>query len=659
MQARLVSALLAVSAVLATAAQAAALPPGFRATPVLTGLNQPTSVRFAPAGGPVFVAEKRGVIKAFDGLGDTTPTTVIDLRTETMNISDRGLLGLAVDPGWPSRPYVYVLYARDADVVGGPAPRYGTPNTDGDPCPNLSSTGCVVTGRLARVRVDPATDRAVGSPTTLIDGWCQQFSSHSVGDLRFGPDGMLYVSAGEGASWKYADYGQTGNECGDPANEGGALRAQDIRTTGDPLGYSGALIRLSPDGGKPAIVAYGFRNPYRFAVRPGTSELWVGDVGWDLWEELDRIAAPSSASPVNFGWPCYEGAARQPSYDALNKPLCESLYALGSSAWARPYWAYSHLTAVDRCALGAASESGVAFASTGGDYPAAYRGGLFVSDYSRDCIWYLPRGANGLPDAARVSTFAHGGVHPVELEPAPGGDLLYVDINDGSVVRVSYDRPVAVATAAPTSGTAPLTVQLDGTASTGNGLAYAWDLDGDGEFDDATGARPTATFAAGTYALRLQVTDASGVSAVSAPLTVSADVTPAAPSSQASNARPVVARLVRRRHSVIARRDGSVLLRAHCPSATACAGTVAVRAVRGGQALGRARFTVPARRTVTVRVRLTAACRHRLARHAKMRAISIMALVPAAGPTWRTDTVFTLRAPQRAAGAPRDARRRA
>ena len=81
-----------------------ALPPGFSATPVLTGLNQPTSVRFAPGGGPVFVAEKRGVVKAFDSLDDATATTVIDLRTDTMNVSDRGLLGLEVDPGSPGAP---------------------------------------------------------------------------------------------------------------------------------------------------------------------------------------------------------------------------------------------------------------------------------------------------------------------------------------------------------------------------------------------------------------------------------------------------------------------------------------------------------------------------------------------------------------------------
>jgi hypothetical protein len=108
------------------------------------------------------------------------------------------------------------------------------------------------------------------------------------------------------------------------------------------------------------------------------------------------------------------------------------------------------------------------------------------------------------------------------------------------------------------------------------------------------------------------------------------------------------------------RRDGSLALRVHCPSATTCAGNIVVRALRGGPAMGRARFTVPARRTITVRLRLSAAGRRMLARHTRLRAISIVALVPQGeARLWRTDTLFTLRMAQRAAGAPRDARRSA
>ncbi|MEA2457619.1 MAG: hypothetical protein QOC95_591 [Thermoleophilaceae bacterium] len=653
-------AFLACLAVLVAVDQAMALPPDFQASPVLTGLIQPTSVRFAPGGGPVFVTEKRGVVKAFDSLADPTPTTVVDLRTETHNVQDRGMLGLAVDPGWPGRPYIYVLYTRDADV-GGVAPKYGTATSDGDPCPNATGAGCPVSGRLVRVQVDPATDQAVAM-TTLVDGWCQQFPSHTVGDLRFGADGMLYASGGEGASFNYADYGQTGNPCGDPAGEGGALRAQDIRTTGDPLGYSGAVIRVSPDGGTPEIVAYGLRNPFRFAVRPGTSELWVGDVGGGKWEELDRIPAPGSAEPLNFGWPCYEGPDPQSSWVKLNNPLCASLYAAGAGAMANPHWTYNHGAAVDQCPAGASAVSGVAFPSDGGGFPTAYRGGVFVSDYARDCIWFVPRGGDGLPDPAHVTTFLHGGAHPVELEMAPDGSLLYVNLSGGSIVRITYNRLTAVAAASPTSGVAPLTVQFDGTASTGAGLTYAWDLDGDGQFGDATGASPTHAFPAGTYAVRLRVTDSSGASALSAPLTISAaSAPPNAPAGVAQAAAatapatptggPAVAgvqskqRLVRSHLPIVARADGTVRLRVYCPSSVACAASIAMRAVTGGRALAQARIRVPAKRTRTVRLRLTAAARRRLARQGRLRVISVLKLVPAHGTAQRIDTIFTLRSP--------------
>lgn len=99
--------LVALVALLALAAPAAALPPGFQATSVLSGVKEPTSVRFAPSGTKLWVAEKRGTVEAFDDADDTTPTQVVDLRTETYNFWDRGLLGLAVDPEYPVRPYLY------------------------------------------------------------------------------------------------------------------------------------------------------------------------------------------------------------------------------------------------------------------------------------------------------------------------------------------------------------------------------------------------------------------------------------------------------------------------------------------------------------------------------------------------------------------------
>ena len=157
-----------------------------------------------------------------------------------------------------------------------------------------------------------------GTEQVLIEDWCQQYPSHSVGSLAFGADGALYVSGGDGASFNFADWGQDGsplNPCGDPPGgpgstltpptaEGGALRSQDLRTSGDPTSLDGALLRVDPATGQGLpdnplafssdpnarrIVAHGFRNPFRIGVRPRTSEVWVGDVGWNTWEEVDRV----------------------------------------------------------------------------------------------------------------------------------------------------------------------------------------------------------------------------------------------------------------------------------------------------------------------------------------------------------------------------------
>ncbi len=95
----------------------------------------------------------------------------------------------------------------------------------------------------------------------LVEDWCQQFPSHSIGSLAFAPDGSLYASGGDGASFNYVDYGQTGNPCGDPPGdagtaltpptaEGGALRSQDLRTSGDPAGLDGTIIRIDPETGE-------------------------------------------------------------------------------------------------------------------------------------------------------------------------------------------------------------------------------------------------------------------------------------------------------------------------------------------------------------------------------------------------------------------------
>jgi glucose/arabinose dehydrogenase/PKD repeat protein len=521
----------------------AAVPPGFTDTVAIGGLTAPTAAAFA-ADGRVFIAEKSGILKVFDSLADTTPTITADLRPQVQDFWDRGFLGLAIDPQFPTRPYVYVLYSYDA-MPGGTHPRWG------DQCPTppgATDQGCVITGRLSRLTLDAGGVATAETP--LITDWCQQYPSHSIGSLAFGPDGALYVGGGDGASFNFADYGQVGNPCADPPSpagtnlspptaRGGALRSQSPRRpAGEPITLDGAVLRVNPDtgAGMPGnpfagstnanaqrIIAYGLRNQFRFGFRPGTSELWVGDVGWNTWEEINRIPNATDGVAENFGWPCFEGTPRQSGYDNANLTLCENLYSGGGQT--APYYAYNHSASVvsgDGCPTGGSSISGIAF-ENGSNYPAAYAGALFFSDASRGCVWAMQRGTNGQPDPARLVALSTGVSTPVQTLTGPGGDVFYVALGSGQLRRISFSGganrpPTAVATATPSSGAAPLSVQFSGTQSSdpdaGNTLTYAWDLDGDGAYDDSTSATPTFTYIQQALInVGLRVTDQGGLSA--------------------------------------------------------------------------------------------------------------------------------------------------
>jgi glucose/arabinose dehydrogenase len=556
---------LALAAGLATAsaggALAATLPGGFQDTAIISGLNQPTSVAFAPDG-RIFVAEKSGLIKVFDGPDDDTATVFADLRTNVHDFWDRGMTDLALHPNFPATPYVYVIYTLDAPI-GGTPPLWN----DGCPTPpGPTSDGCVVGGRLSRLRA--TGDVMSGSEEVLIEAWCQQFPSHSVGSITFGADGALYVSAGEGANFTGPDYGQFGtplNPCGDPPGgvggmqtaptaEGGALRAQSPRRLpGEPAVLNGSVLRLDPITGQALpdnpfvgsgipnaerIIAYGLRNPFRLTARPGTNEIWIGDVGWNTWDEINRIGDAGDATIENFGWPCYEGPAQQESFRAVQLDQCRTLYEQPGGVTA-PVFSYrigQSINEGEDCDTGGNTVSGLAF-YVADSYPTLYDDALFFSDYSRGCIWAMLPGADGEPDPNQRITFGTQVNTPVDLKVGPQGDLFYVSFNAGQVRRVQFfgngQPPLAVVTSDVQNGPLPLTVHFDGGDSSdpdsSSPLTYAWDLDGDGQFDDSTAVAPQFTYTqAGAISVRLRVTDAQGLSATAALLITAGNSAPTA-----------------------------------------------------------------------------------------------------------------------------------
>ena len=580
--------LLAAPVAPAAPASVSALPSGFHLAQPLTGRFMPTSTAFAHDG-RVFVIEKSGLVWVYRNLLDTQPVLFADLTQQVYNYiaSDRGLLGIALHPRFPEVPYVYVQYAYNGGLgLGGPVPRWpGDPDMDGfDDCPpapggvptetapgsDTPGGGCVIAGRISRLTAD---GNSGGDEVVLLEDWYQQFSSHSIGTLLFGPDGYLYAGGGEGASFYGADFGQWGNpwypdersplDPDDPWNvatsHGGALRAQGLEVQdlyaakGSDVWLDGTIVRIDPatglgapgnplaDGDWPnarRIVAYGLRNPFRFTFRPGSGgELWIGNVGYNRWESIDVLppVTAGAAALRNFGWPCYEGDGPAQDYVDWDLPICLALYNGGSNdggrtPWTRPWYTYPH--------VGGSDITGLAFYQ-GDSYPEAYRGSLFFADNSRTVLFNIPDSdGDGIPDSTQpgaAAEFAGGSnVSAVDLVSGPGGDLFLTHINpwdgSGNVTRLYWcdsapdcDEQAPSAAIALAEGSVadgpPRTIAFTAAntvdPNAGDTLSWDWDLDGDGVFGDASGETATRAYTAdGSYRVAVRATDATGRSDV-------------------------------------------------------------------------------------------------------------------------------------------------
>src|SRR5207249_4811602 len=133
------------------------------------------------------------------------------------------------------------------------------------------------------------------------------------------------------------------------------------------------------------------------------------------------IVNPTAGVP-NFGWPCYEGANPQPAFQTAGLNLCSSLYSAGSAA--APYYSYPHgsqIVSGESCPVANGSVISALAFYNGSSYPASYQGALFFVDHSRNCIWVVPKGADGLPDPSQIQTFITAAANPVDLEAGPNG----------------------------------------------------------------------------------------------------------------------------------------------------------------------------------------------------------------------------------------------
>ena len=206
-------------------------------------LDQPIAMAVREGTPGFYVAEKGGRVHHLSGPG-AEPELVLDMSDDVSTGNEQGLLGLAVAPD--GRSY-YVSYT----------------NTDGD-------------SRIDLRNFDEGGRNEVFATE-------QPYANHNGGNILFGPDGALWLGLGDGGAG------------GDPED-----RAQDMGTV------LGKLLRFEPGDPEPEIYARGARNPWRFSFDRETGDLWVGDVGQNAWEEIDRIAA-GTPPVVDLGWPQGEG----------------------------------------------------------------------------------------------------------------------------------------------------------------------------------------------------------------------------------------------------------------------------------------------------------------------------------------------------------------
>ena len=515
---------------------------GFVEETILSDLPPTTGVAFGPEG-RTYLALKEGIVRVATG-GTLLPTPFIDISAMTNRRTDRGLGGIALDPQFPTRPYVYLFFTYDppellADDTTPRVSRLIRVQADAAKDYNVALPGSieVILGKNSTAQ-NTASRLAVGAtiipePASCMTGLTMDGTpiedclpsdeqSHSAGTLIFGSDGYLYASHGDGASYNGASKV--------------SLRSQMVES------LSGKVLRIDPNTGQgvpgnpfydPAapgsnrsrVWSLGMRNPFRITVNPATGQVYQGDVGTSSWEEVN------SGKGTNHGWPCYEGGnstndtvGTGTTVSIVNtafknfsrtSAFCAALYNQGLGAVVPPLFSYKHPVDAAGKDLGA-SITGVAFYS-GATYPVKYRGALFLADYAQRSIRYLTFDPKGFPTVNPFANEISASAGPVQLVIAPDTNLyaMFLDLvaRKSQLRRYRYTGsnntpPTVVLKANPVGGSIPLAVSFS-TAGTsdadGQSLSYSWDF-GDGTGAGETSPNPVHVYqTVGTFEARVTV----------------------------------------------------------------------------------------------------------------------------------------------------------
>lgn len=476
--------------------ESATLPPNFEDA-LVANIGAPTALVFTPDG-RLLITTQSGQVRVYQN-GTLLTTPAINLNSKLCTNSERGLLGIAVDPNFTTNRYVYLFYTFN---------KFNT-------CPTGQPTNSSnPVNRVSRFTLADNNTIDAASEVVLIDNIHSPNGNHNGGDLHFGKDGLLYVSVGDGG----ADY------AGDSGSAGANDAARDRHV------MLGKILRITPGGAIPAgnpfqgansgrcnvtgsttagnwcqeIFATGLRNPFRIAFDSNASNtrFFINDVGQNRWEEINEGLAGA-----DYGWNTREGHCANGSTTNCGAP---------PAGMTNPIFDYPR-----NCVAGTVSGNSI----TGG---AFVPNGIWSTEYDNSYLFgeyvcgkifkITPNGSGGYTASEFVTGLGSSSAVAMIFGPYNNTQALYYTTyaGGGQVRRIRYTGaanrdPVAQASATPTSGAAPLDVQFNASASSdpdNDPLTFSWDF-GDGT--NGSGATPSHRYnAPGTYNAVVTVSDGRG-----------------------------------------------------------------------------------------------------------------------------------------------------
>ncbi len=386
-------------AALAVGAQpaAAAPPAGFHESVAARGLGVPTGLAWTPDG-RMLVTSKAGTLSVVRA---GAATTALDLRGSTCTQGEQGLESVATDPGFAGNQFIYLF--------------------------RTVRKGATCVNRVARFTLTAANRVPPASETVLLDNIIDDLSKrhgfHNGGNVKFGRDGNLYVSTGDGFCVLGCD---ASNQAAQHRNYLNGKILRITSTGGIPAGnpFTGAgTTRCATTGHTTMtacqeVFAYGFRNPFKFAVDPNGSRIFVDDTGRNTWEEIDQLVAGA-----NYGWPVREGPCAVNSRTNCGRP---------PAGLTNPIFAYAHTAARD------GTITGGAFVPNG-RWSAAFDGKYMYGDFENGQVQALTCAGGHCSSALFEGGFGTGSLIAVEFGPATAGarQSLFFSLANGQVHEVS------------------------------------------------------------------------------------------------------------------------------------------------------------------------------------------------------------------------------